>query len=101
MSPPYSRSLRIGTLNPSPCVAGTRGPLNMIRHGNFRKGTKAMIRHLFAGTITAAITATTLLYGAACAQDSLERPQWWPSEYGPEDQLGAANRLGPKKVLAA
>lgn len=73
----------------------------MIRHGNFRKGTKAMIRHLFAGTITAAITATTLLYGAACAQDSLERPQWWPSEYGPEDQLGAANRLGPKKVLAA
>lgn len=26
---------------------------------------------------------------------------WWPSEWGAEDQLGAANRLGPDKVLEA
>jgi kynurenine formamidase len=28
-------------------------------------------------------------------------PKWWPSEWGPQDQRGAANRLTPDKVLAA
>lgn len=28
-------------------------------------------------------------------------PKWWPSEWGAEDQKGAANRLTPKKVLQA
>lgn len=28
-------------------------------------------------------------------------PKWWPSEWGADDQRGAANRLGPDKVLAA
>src|SRR5262245_23127356 len=28
-------------------------------------------------------------------------PKWWPSEWGPEDQKGAANRLTPEKVLQA
>ena len=28
-------------------------------------------------------------------------PPWWPSEWGPEDQRGAANRLTPDKVLEA
>src|SRR4051812_40497995 len=28
-------------------------------------------------------------------------PRWWPSEWGPEDQRGAANRLTAKKVLEA
>jgi kynurenine formamidase len=28
-------------------------------------------------------------------------PRWWPSEWGPDDQRGAANRLTPKKVLEA
>ena len=27
--------------------------------------------------------------------------KWWPSEWGPEDQKGAANRLTPEKVLQA
>ncbi|MBT4511918.1 MAG: cyclase family protein [Chloroflexi bacterium] len=27
--------------------------------------------------------------------------KWWPSEWGPEDQMGAANRLTPSKVLQA
>lgn len=28
-------------------------------------------------------------------------PRWWPSEWGEDDQRGAANRLTPKKVLEA
>ena len=28
-------------------------------------------------------------------------PKWWPSEWGRDDQRGAANRLTPKKVLEA
>ena len=32
---------------------------------------------------------------------SLVRKQWWPSEFGAEDQRGAANRLTPAKVLEA
>jgi hypothetical protein len=28
-------------------------------------------------------------------------PRWWPSEWGPDDQRGAANRLTPQKVLEA
>jgi kynurenine formamidase len=29
------------------------------------------------------------------------RERWWPSEWGPDDQLGALNRLQPAKVLEA
>src|SRR5262245_86430 len=28
-------------------------------------------------------------------------PKWWPSEWGPDDQRGATNRLTPAKVLEA
>jgi kynurenine formamidase len=28
-------------------------------------------------------------------------PEWWPSEWGPDDQRGAANRITPAKVLEA
>src|SRR5438067_1881227 len=28
-------------------------------------------------------------------------PRWWPSEWGPADQRGAANRVTPEKVLDA
>src|SRR3954469_18935641 len=28
-------------------------------------------------------------------------PKWWPSEWGPDDQRGAANRFTPTKVLEA
>ena len=28
-------------------------------------------------------------------------PKWWPSEWGPDDQRGAANRLTPEKVVEA
>jgi kynurenine formamidase len=28
-------------------------------------------------------------------------PQWWPSEWGPDDEAGASNRITPTKVLEA
>lgn len=34
------------------------------------------------------------------AQESAVK-QWWPSEWGPDDQRGAMNRLGPANVLSA
>jgi len=33
--------------------------------------------------------------------DDYVRPQWWPSPWGKDDQLGALNRLTPAKVLEA
>lgn len=38
---------------------------------------------------------------SAQAQETPIGPKWWPSEWGPEDQRGAANRLTPQKVLEA
>ncbi len=35
------------------------------------------------------------------AQETPIGPKWWPSEWGPEDQRGAANRITPAKVLEA
>ncbi len=34
-------------------------------------------------------------------QETPAGPRWWPSEWGPDDQRGAANRLTPEKVLEA
>jgi kynurenine formamidase len=28
-------------------------------------------------------------------------PQWWPSRYGPDDEIGAGNELTPERTLAA
>jgi kynurenine formamidase len=30
-----------------------------------------------------------------------DSPQWWPSRYGPDDELGAGNELTPERTLAA
>jgi kynurenine formamidase len=43
---------------------------------------------------------------AACLTDAAVAqtpagPRWWPSEWGPDDERGAANRLTPAKVLEA
>lgn len=40
------------------------------------------------------------LTGPAVAQTPAG-PTWWPSEWGPDDERGAANRLTPAKVLEA
>ena len=39
--------------------------------------------------------------GAVLADDTPIGPKWWPSEWGADDQRGAANRLTPDKVLEA
>ena len=54
-----------------------------------------LIRIIGVGVL-AALGSLTL-----SAEEDLSRPQWWPSPWGAEDQLGAANRLGPDKVLQA
>lgn len=40
------------------------------------------------------------LTGSAAAQTPAG-PEWWPSQWGPDDERGAANRLTPAKVLEA
>lgn len=35
------------------------------------------------------------------AEETPVGPKWWPSEFGPDDQRGAANRQTPKKVMEA
>ncbi len=50
------------------------------------------------------ILAAILLFALPLsAEEASEyaRKQWWPSEWGKEDQLGALNRLTPAKVLEA
>jgi kynurenine formamidase len=50
-----------------------------------------------------AVAALTLC-GQAPSQESDETPigsKWWPSEWGPDDQRGAANRMTADKVLEA
>lgn len=38
---------------------------------------------------------------AGLAQETPIGPKWWPSEWGADDQRGAANRITPQKVLSA
>ena len=37
----------------------------------------------------------------ASAQETPIGPKWWPSEWGANDQRGAANRITPQKILQA
>jgi len=49
-----------------------------------------------------AVAALTALATAEAPNDETPiGPKWWPSEYGADDQRGAANRITPKKVLEA
>lgn len=68
-----------------------------------------MRRNLSLGLIAALVTGANLfLFAQGGPKDPPpaggETPigdKWWPSEWGPDDQRGAANRQGPKKVLEA
>src|ERR1051326_7498065 len=46
-----------------------------------------------------------LVFGGLAAAGTSDEtpigPRWWPSEWGADDQRGAANRLTPEKVLEA
>jgi kynurenine formamidase len=56
-------------------------------------------RTLLLGALVTLPWLTTALLAAQRATPT--GPQWWPSEWGPDDQRGAMNRLGPDKVLRA
>ncbi len=45
--------------------------------------------------------ATLLVIPCAANTQTPTGPRWWPSEWGPDDQRGAANRITPAKVLEA
>jgi kynurenine formamidase len=47
-----------------------------------------------------ALALTLCLIGTAGAQTPAG-PVWWPSEWGPDDERGAANRINPARVLEA
>jgi kynurenine formamidase len=52
------------------------------------------------------VTATVLTLGGGMAAlggrgDTPIGPRWWPTEWGPDDQQGAGNRLTPARVLEA
>ena len=53
----------------------------------------------FAARLSAALAA--LLGLALGGQGLVAQDTWWPSEWGADDQRGAANRLTPAKVLEA
>ena len=54
----------------------------------------------FSPNVLVAIGLTLGLAGTASAQTPAG-PVWWPSEWGPEDERGAANRITPAKILEA
>jgi kynurenine formamidase len=55
-------------------------------------------------TVRCSFFAILVLTGMTLSADAPETPigpKWWPSEWGPDDQRGAANRLTPEKVQQA
>lgn len=57
----------------------------------FRRSTLAIL----------GVGAVLLPLFSASAQDTPIGPKWWPSEWGPDDQRGAVNRITPQKILQA
>ncbi len=62
---------------------------------------------MFKNTILVVLLASFGAFGISSVgyadekPETLERKKWWPSEHGADDQIGAANRLTPQKVLEA
>jgi kynurenine formamidase len=58
----------------------------------------------FPRVVSASALVVLTLAGVTLPGDAPETPigpKWWPSEWGPDDQRGAANRLTPQKVQEA
>lgn len=58
-----------------------------------------VLRILFVCVVTMLLLVP--VYIGAAENSKYVQQQWWPSEWGPDDQLGALNRLTPEKVLEA
>lgn len=68
----------------------------MPRHKNVWRGS---MRNLVPALL--GLGAVLIALPMAFAQDTPIGPKWWPSEWGPEDQRGAVNRITPQKILQA
>ncbi len=51
--------------------------------------------------LTVLTLATLLVIPCAASSQTPTGTRWWPSEWGPDDQRGAANRITPARVLEA
>ncbi len=63
------------------------------------------IKFLAVGALTATLLVGGFLFGdAASAQESTTKPfdeNWWPTEWGADDKVGAPNRTTPDILLKA
>ena len=55
----------------------------------------------FAAVVVLGLFVVPGLLGSAAAQETPIGPVCWPSEWGADDQRGAANRITPAKVMEA
>jgi len=55
-------------------------------------------KHL--SVLTAALFASAVAFGAQAGNNPVDE-QWWPSEFGADDQAGATNYITPEKRMAA
>lgn len=60
-----------------------------------------MVRNYLTRLIVISLVMWAAMLQSAFTEDTRTPigPQWWPSEWGPLDQRGAANRMTPEKVL--
>src|SRR3569623_1882642 len=60
-------------------------------------------RKVFTGAVAGAMVACAATWAIGYANPEREdaAEKFWPSEFGPDDQRGAANRITPEKVVAA
>jgi kynurenine formamidase len=60
-----------------------------------------MRRGLFLHALLLALAFTVWMHAQPPKEETPIGPKWWPSEWGKDDQRGAANRLTPEKLLEA
>src|SRR6266851_4503402 len=60
-----------------------------------------MRRPVFLAVVLLATGANLWVFAQNKDDETPAGPKWWPSEWGPDDERGAANRLTAKKVLEA
>ena len=56
---------------------------------------------LASGVLIGLAVAGLARLGAGQSEPTPIGPKWWPSEWGADDQRGAANRLTPERVRNA
>ena len=64
--------------------------------------SEGLMRPTSSSRCFASIAISTLMISASPTHAQTPTgSRWWPSEWGPDDQRGAANRLTPEKVIEA